>query len=160
MTPATIRLLQLNDVRLVGRLTRDPEVRYTAKGQAVARLDIAVNRRYKDGTGEWREEATFVPITVWREAAERCRERLKKGSPVYVEGRLKSTSWETKDGQKRSGLEVEAFRLQFLEKTGPSDAGDSDSDSVGEGAAAPASPASAALSSRASAPVSDDEIPF
>src|SRR5207237_10470000 len=81
MIPTTLRLLQLNDVRLVGRLTRDPEVRYTAKGQAVARLDIAVNRRFKDASGEWREEATFVPITVWREAAERCKERLKKGSP-------------------------------------------------------------------------------
>src|SRR5689334_19683120 len=110
----TLRLLQLNDVRLVGRLTRDPEVRYTAKGQAVARLDVAVNRRYKDGTVEWREEATFVPVTGWPEAAERCRERLKKGSPRYVEGRLRSTSWETKDGQKRSGVEVEAYRMQFL----------------------------------------------
>src|SRR5215831_14025827 len=113
----TLRLLQLNDVRLVGRLTRDPEVRYTPKGQAVARLDLAVNRRFKDSMGEWREEATFVPVTVWREAAERSRERLKKGSPIYVEGRLRSTSWETKEGQKRSGLEVEAYRLQFLAKT-------------------------------------------
>src|SRR5471032_615128 len=116
MIPTQLRLLQLNDVRLVGRLTRDPEVRYTAKGQAVARFDLAVNRRFKDGTGEWRDDVTFVPITVWREAAERCRERLKKGSPVYVEGRLRSTSWETKDGQKRSGMEVEAYRLQFLAK--------------------------------------------
>src|SRR6267142_4119023 len=116
MTPNTLRLLQLNDVRLVGRLTRDPEVRYTPRGQAVCRLDIAVNRRFKDSSGEWREEATFVPVTVWREAAERCRERLKKGSAVYVEGRLKSSTWETKDGQKRSGLDVEAYRLQFLTK--------------------------------------------
>jgi len=117
MIPTQLRLLQLNDVRLVGRLTRDPEVRYTAKGQAVARLDLAVNRRFKDGTGEWRDDTTFVPVTVWREAAERCRERLKKGSPIYVEGRLRSTNWETKDGQKRSGIEVEAYRLQFLAKT-------------------------------------------
>ena len=115
--PTQLRLLQLNDVRLVGRLTRDPEVRYTPKGQAVARLDMAVNRRFKDGTGEWRDDTTFVPVTVWREAAERCRERLKKGSPIYVEGRLRSTNWETKDGQKRSGMEVEAYRLQFLAKT-------------------------------------------
>src|SRR5471032_2693638 len=116
-TPTPLRLLQMNDVRLVGRLTRDPEVRYTAKGQAVARFDLAVNRRFKDGTGEWREDTTFVPVTVWREAAERCRERLKKGSPIYVEGRLRSTNWETKDGQKRSGMEVEAYRLQFLAKS-------------------------------------------
>jgi len=152
-----LRLLQLNDVRLVGRLTRDPEVRYTAKGQAVARLDIAVNRRFKDGTGEWREDTTFVPVTVWREAAERCRERLKKGSPVYVEGRLRSTSWETKDGQKRSGIEVEAYRLQFLAKTtgeesgGGQDAAEPESESPAEtapiGAGAPASGAA-------------DDIPF
>src|SRR5258708_24206620 len=116
MTPTQLRLLQMNDVRLVGRLTRDPEVRYTTKGQAVARLDLAVNRRFKDGTGEWRDDTTFVPVTVWREAAERCRERLKKGNPIYVEGRLRSTHWETKDGQKRSGIEVEAYLLQFLAK--------------------------------------------
>jgi len=151
MTPsaATIRLLQLNDVRLVGRLTRDPEVRYTAKGAAVARLDVAVNRRYKDTTGEWREEATFVPVTVWREMAERCRERLKKGSPLYVEGRLKSTSWETKDGQKRSGLEVDAFRIQFLAKTGNEEGGGDASEPVAVGEPAPAA-----------AGASDDEIPF
>src|SRR4051812_35666703 len=124
MTPNTLRLLQLNDVRLVGRLTRDPEVRYTPKGQAVCRLDIAVNRRFKDNSGEWREEATFVPVTVWREAAERCRERLKKGSAVYVEGRLKSSTWETKDGQKRSGLDVEAYRLQFLTKAATEEGSD------------------------------------
>src|SRR4029077_20362971 len=110
-------LLQLNDVRLVGRCTRDPEVRYTPKGQAVTRLDLAVNRRFKDSSGEWRAEATFVPVTVWREAAERCRERCKKGSAVYVEGRLRSSTWETKEGQKRSGIEVEAYRLQFLTKS-------------------------------------------
>ena len=156
MTPVQIRLLQLNDVRLVGRLTRDPEVRYTSKGVAVARLDIAVNRRYKDGSGEWREEATFVPITVWREAAERCRERLKKGSPIYVEGRLKSTSWETKDGQKRSGMEVEAFRLQFLAKTTGDEVSPSE---VGEGEAA-AEPAPVASESGPARAATNDEIPF
>src|SRR5260370_4140741 len=137
MTPTQLRLLQMNDVRLVGRLTRDPEVRYTTKGQAVARLDLAVNRRFKDGTGEWRDDTTFVPITVWREAAERCRERLKKGSPIYVEGRLRSTNWETKDGQKRSGIEVEAYRLQFLAKNTGEEA-PSGSEGEGETAGEPA----------------------
>ncbi len=150
-----LRLVQLNDVRLVGRLTRDPEVRYTPKGQAVARLDVAVNRRYKDGTGEWREEATFVPITVWREAAERCKERLKKGSPIYVEGRLRSTSWETKDGQKRSGLEVEAYRLQFLAKTGTAAGGEASEDSAETG-----SPVGAASTSAPAAVGDSDDIPF
>ncbi len=159
MTPNTLRLLQLNDVRLVGRLTRDPEVRYTPRGQAVCRLDIAVNRRFKDSSGEWREEATFVPVTVWREAAERCRERLKKGSAVYVEGRLKSSTWETKDGQKRSGLDVEAYRLQFLTKAAleegseNADAGEAEaSTGGGEPAAVVAEPKAASRG--------EDEIPF
>src|SRR5438094_5392784 len=159
MTPTQLRLLQMNDVRLVGRLTRDPEVRYTPKGQAVARLDMAVNRRFKDGAGEWREDTTFVPVTVWREAAERCRERLKKGSPVYVEGRLRSTSWETKDGQKRSGIEVEAYRLQFLAKmTGEESAsGEQEPEAAGEASA----PASVQEPVGASASVgSSDDIPF
>ena len=169
MTPTTsaptqLRLLQLNDVRLVGRLTRDPEVRYTPKGAAVARLDLAVNRRFKDGTGEWRDDTTFVPVTVWREAAERCRERLKKGSPIYVEGRLRSTNWETKDGQKRSGIEVEAYRLQFLakntgeESSGGSGSSDADNESHGEPAAMGAEPA--ASSSSGSGSSSNDDIPF
>jgi single-strand DNA-binding protein len=153
VTPG-LRLLQLNDIRLVGRLTRDPEVRYTPKGVAVAKIDIAVNRRFKDTLGEWREEATFVPVTVWREAAERCREKLKKGSPIYVEGRLRSTSWETKDGQKRSGLEVEAYRLQFLAKTG-----EEGGDSAG-GEAEPTASAAPMASASASSSGGDEEIPF
>jgi single-strand DNA-binding protein len=154
MTPG-LRLLQLNDIRLVGRLTRDPEVRYTPKGVAVAKIDIAVNRRFKDTLGEWREEATFVPVTVWREAAERCREKLKKGSPIYVEGRLRSTSWETKDGQKRSGLEVEAYRLQFLAKTG-----EEGGDSAGGEATEPAASAAPMAGASASSSGGDEEIQF
>src|SRR3989344_6079807 len=111
-----LRLHQINDVKLVGRLTRDPELRFTAKGQGICRFDIAVNRRYKDGTGEWKDDTSFVPITVWRDAAQRCADRLKKGSPVYVEGRLKSRNWESKEGQKRTSLEVNALRIQFLAK--------------------------------------------
>lgn len=158
MGPGSLRLLQLNDVRLVGRVTRDPEVRYTAKGQAVCRLDLAINRRYKDNSGEWREEASFVPVTVWRDAAERCRERLKKGHAVYVEGRLRSSSWETKDGQKRTGLEVEAYRLQFLTKTeegaeSSSETGDVESGSEREPAGVAPEPAG---SSRGS----ENDIPF
>ena len=112
-----LRLLQLNDVRLVGRLTRDPEMRFTSSGTPMCRFDLAVNRRYKDSkSGEWKDDTSFIPVVVWREAAQRCGDRLKKGSPVYAEGRLKSRSWETKEGQKRSGLEVEARAVQFLEK--------------------------------------------
>jgi single-strand DNA-binding protein len=114
---APLRLLQLNDVRLVGRLTRDPELKFTTSGTAVCRFDLAVNRSFKDPkTGEWKDDPAYVPVVVWREAAQRCGDRLKKGSPAYVEGRLKSRTWETKDGQKRFVLEVDARGVQFLEK--------------------------------------------
>lgn len=117
MSSTILRLHELNDVRLVGRLTRDPELRFTGKGQAVCRLDLAINKRYKDATGEWKDDTSFIPVVVWREAAQRCSERLKKGSPVYVEGRLRSRNWETKEGQKRTSIEVDSRRIQFLEKS-------------------------------------------
>ena len=114
-----VRLPELNLVHLVGRLTRDPELRFTQKGSAMCRFDIAVNRRFKDNaSGEWKDDTTFVPVVVWREIAERCKERLTKGSPVQVEGRLKGREFEDKTGQKRKVLEVEARRVQFLASAG------------------------------------------
>ena len=88
---ANIRLASLNDVKMIGRLTRDPELRYTTGGIPVCHFRIAVGRKYKDrNSSEWKEEVAFVPCSVWRETAERCGQRLKKGSPVFVEGRLRS----------------------------------------------------------------------
>jgi single-strand DNA-binding protein len=114
-----IRLHSLNDVKLVGRLTKDPELRFTTQGTPVCRFRLAVGRRYKDRTSnDWKEDVAFIPCTVWRDAAERCGQRLKKGSPVFVEGRLRSRDWQTKEGQKRSDLEVEIARIQFLESMG------------------------------------------
>ncbi|HOX21902.1 MAG TPA: single-stranded DNA-binding protein [Elusimicrobiales bacterium] len=110
----TIRLPEQNQVLLVGRLTRDPEVRYTQKGQAVARFDIAVNRRWKDPTGEWKEDTTFVTVVAWGPMAERCKDKLKKGLPVHVEGRLSMDEYTDKTGQKRRTLQVVARRIQFL----------------------------------------------
>jgi single-strand DNA-binding protein len=145
----------LNDVRLVGRLTRDPELRFTAKGQAVCRFDLAVNRRYKDPGGEWKDDTSFIPVVVWRDMAQRSSERLKKGSPVYVEGRLKSRSWETKEGQKRTTLEVDTRRIQFLAKTeGEPDASDESHDADREPV-----PAQAASAAEAESPA-EEEIPF
>jgi single-strand DNA-binding protein len=101
---------------MVGRLTRDPELRRTNTGKAVCSFDIAISRRTKDlATGEWKDaDPTFVPVIVWEVQAERCAEKLKKGLPVCVEGRLKTNSWTGADGQKRSRLEVVATRVQFL----------------------------------------------
>ncbi len=111
-----LRIPEQNKVLLVGRLTRDPELRYTPKGQPICHFDLAVNRRYKKADGEWQDETAFVPVVVWREMAERCAERLKKASPVSVEGRLTTRKWVTKEGENRSVLEVTAQRIQFLNK--------------------------------------------
>ncbi len=115
-----VRLPEQNQVLLTGNLTKDPEVRYTNAGTAMCRFRVAVNRRYKDPkTSEWKDDTSFINVVVWREAAEQCGKRLKKGSPIHVEGRLKSYEYEDKNapGQKRSGVEVEARRVQILEKT-------------------------------------------
>ena len=104
----------LNRVFLMGNLTRDPELRYIPSGTAVASFDIAVNRAYNTQSGEKKEETSFVKIVVWARRAEVCAEYLTKGSPVFVEGRLRSRSWETKDGQKRSTIEIIANNVQFM----------------------------------------------
>jgi len=147
-----LRLPEQNSVTLVGRLTRDPEVRYTTKGQAACRFDLAVNRRYKDATGTWQDDTSFIPVIVWGEAAARCGERLKKGLPVHVEGRLQSRAWETKEGQKRTSIEVVARRVQFLSKAAtPSAADESDVET-------PETPSSSSGSSTHG--TDDEEIPF
>jgi single-strand DNA-binding protein len=120
---ADIRLPEQNTVLLTGRLTRDPELKYTASGTAMCRFGLAVNRRYKDSkSGEWKDDTTFVNCVIWREAGERVGKVVKKGSPVHVEGRLRSYEYQDKDGNKRSGIEVEARRVQILEKASSADA--------------------------------------
>ena len=104
----------LNRVFLIGNLTRDPELRYLPTGQAVTTFTIAVNRVYTSGTGEKKEETSFVRVVVWARRAEVCNEYLRKGSPVFVEGRLQSRTWEAQDGTKRSSIEVVANNVQFL----------------------------------------------
>ena len=114
---AELRLPEQNTVLLTGRLTRDPELKYTASGTAMCRFGLAVNRRYKDPkSGEWKDDATFVNVVTWREAGERVGKAVKKGTPVHVEGRLRSYDFQDKEGNKRSGIEVEARRVQILEK--------------------------------------------
>ena len=110
-----IRVPELNQVLIAGRLTRDPELRFTQKGQGISFFSVAVNRRYKDAaTGEWKDDTTFVSVTVWGPAAERCKEKLKKGSPVVIEGRLTASEYTDKSGQKRKEMKVTARRVQML----------------------------------------------
>src|SRR5213592_2877370 len=112
-------MASFNKVILLGNLTRDPEVRYTPKGSAVCDLGIAVNRVYTTDSGEKREEATFVDVTFWGRTAEVAGEYLKKGRPVFIEGRLQLDSWEDKQsGQKRSKLRVVAEGMQLIGSRG------------------------------------------
>ena len=115
---ADLKFPNLNFVLLSGRLVQDPELRYTPSGRPVTRMRIASDRRFKDQSGEWQTETLFVDVIAWRDLAERCADKLRKGSPVIVEGYLRSRSWETESGQRRSVIEVVGRRIQFLEKFG------------------------------------------
>jgi single-strand DNA-binding protein len=107
-------MANLNKVLLIGNLTKDPELRYTPGGTAVANLRMATNRTYKDKAGEMKQEACFLTVVAWDKQAEVCNQYLHKGSPLFVEGRLQSRTWDGPDGKKRSVIEVRAERIQFL----------------------------------------------
>ena len=108
-------MANLNKVMLLGNLTRDPELRHTPKGSAVADLGVAVNRKIQDGNGGWKDETTFVDVTVWGSSAENAHKYLTKGRGVFIEGRLQMDTWDDKaTGQKRSKLKVVADNVQFL----------------------------------------------
>lgn len=108
-------MASFNKVILLGNLTRDPELRYTPKGQAVARLGLAVNRSYKTDTGETKEEVTFIDVDAWGKQAELIGQYLRKGSPLFMEGRLKLDQWDDKNtGQKVSKLRVVMENFQFI----------------------------------------------
>ena len=106
-------MVSLNRVLLIGNLTKDPELRYTPSGTPVASLRMAVNSSFKNQAGERKEETCFVTVVVWSKQAEICNQYLKKGRPVFIEGRLIYRSWEA-EGKTRSTMEVRADRVQFL----------------------------------------------
>ena len=114
----------LNNVVLIGNLTRDPELRYTPSGLPVATLRLAVNRNFTNQQGEI--ETDYFNVVVWRNQAEKCAEYLSKGRQVAINGRLQSRSWEANDGQKRSVVEVVADRVVFLGRRDRQEGGVSD----------------------------------
>lgn len=123
---SNLRLGYLNTVMLTGRLVADPELRYTGKGAPVCDFRLACSRRYKNKeSGEAQEETLFINIVAWRRQAELVNDYLKKGSAILVEGRLRSRQWETPQGEKRSAIEVVAYRIQFLDALQTQPAGDS-----------------------------------
>ena len=156
----------LNKVMLIGNLTRDPELRYIPSGQGVTTFTVAVNRNYTSQAGEKKEEVSFIRVVVWGRRAEVCNEYLKKGSPVFVEGRLQSRSWEANDGTKRSTIEVVALSVQFLGRTQKSEAGlspdsaDEDTGILDEPREATGAPSKGPISVSANELQPDDEIPF
>lgn len=155
----------LNKVLLIGNLTRDPEKRYLPSGQPVTTFTVAVNRTYVAQSGEKKEEVSFIRVVVWAKRAEVCSEYLSKGSPVFVEGRLQSRSWDGPDGTKRSTIEVVAQNVQFLSRgRGQSEeipvqsVDDADS-MISEEAPGP-SPAKKSVSISEAELNPDEEIPF
>src|SRR5579864_4438798 len=147
-------MASFNKVILLGNLTRDPEVRYTPKGSAVCDLGIAVNRSYTLDSGEKREETTFVDVVLWSRLAEIAGEYLKKGRPVFIEGRLQLDTWDDKQsGQKRSKLRVIGETMQLLGRP-PGTGGGSEGSESRPGKTTP--PPKAAETAEAD----DDEIPF
>ena len=107
--------MSLNKAMIIGNLGRDPEMRYTAGGQAVTQFTVAVNRNYKDTNGEWKEETEWFRVVAWAALAERTAEYLRKGRKVYVEGRLQTRSWEGQDGQKHYTTELIANTVTALD---------------------------------------------
>lgn len=137
----------LNSVSMAGRLTNDPELR-TVGESAVAKFGLAVNRTWKNKSGEKQEEATFLDIEAWGKTGELVAQYLKKGSPCYLEGRLKMDKWQTKTGEARQSLKVVADSVQFL-GTKPAD-----------GERAEPAMAAAGAASKPAAVVDTDEPPF
>lgn len=110
------RIPNINSVLITGRATADSILSYTESGSAYLKFRIASNRNYRDKSGEWKEETTFAGVTLWGTQAERLSERIKKGTPVLVEGRLSSYTREA-EGFKRTEVSINAFRVQVLLKS-------------------------------------------
>ncbi|MEI6249012.1 MAG: single-stranded DNA-binding protein [bacterium] len=152
----------LNQVTLMGNLTRDPELRQTPNGQNVTSLSLALNRSYKDQSGEWQEVTDYVDIVAWGPLAERVSQYLNKGSRCLVQGRLQSRSWE-QEGQKRSKVEVLANDVTFLDSKGSSSSNGGDV-VYDEPQSKPSSKKSAkqdeVIEDIGDEPINLDEIPF
>ena len=115
---AELKMPEINYVIVAGNLTKDPIFRETTNKTPVVNFSLASNRRFKDSTNQWQEDVCYVGIVAWNKLAESCKERLKKGSAVLVDGELQSRTWKTDDGHNRSIVEIKARRIQFLNKRG------------------------------------------
>jgi len=160
--------MSVNKVILVGRLGRDPETRYTGGGQAVANFTMATDESYKDKNGERQKRTEWHRITAWGKLAEICQQYLKKGTMVYIEGRIQSREWQDKEGQKRTSYDIVANTMKMLSSRADSAAAGGGASRSGgddmESHAAPADDSYGGGSGGGHAPsgpeISDEDIPF
>jgi single-strand DNA-binding protein len=151
-------MASFNKVILMGNLTRDPELRYTPKGTAIAKVGLAVNRVWTNEAGEKKEEVTFVDVEVWGRTAENVGQYMRKGRPILIEGRLKLDQWDDKQtGQKKSRLGVVAETVQFLGSAPGAAEGGAP---AAPRAARPAASAPASEPVEGDAPPESDDVPF
>jgi len=161
--------MSVNKVILVGRLGRDPETRYTGSGQAVANFSVATDESYKDRNGERQKRTEWHRITAWGKLAEICQQYLKKGTMVYIEGRIQSREWQDKEGQKRTSFDIVANTMKMLSSRGDAAAA-AGAGGMGGGASrggddfdqsAPAEESFGGGGGHAGGPeISDEDIPF
>lgn len=146
--------MSFNKITIVGNLGRDPELRYTPQGNAVCNFSMATNEKRRDKSGELQDITTWFRVTLWGRQAENASKYLQKGSPVYIEGRLRVDEWTDRDGKNRYTLEVNANEMQFLSGGRSDDYSSSDESDYGSQASSQAAAASG------SGDPSDDDIPF
>lgn len=113
---ADLRMPEINYAVVAGNLTRDPIYKKTNNHSPVINFSIASNRKYKDGANVWQEDVCYINIVAWNKLADSCKEKLKKGSAILVDGELQSRVWKSEDGHTRSVVEIKARRIQFLNK--------------------------------------------
>jgi single-strand DNA-binding protein len=153
----------LNQVFLMGNLTRDPELRQTPNGQSVCSFSLALNRSYKDASGEWQEATDYIDIVAWGPLAERVSQYLSKGRRCLVQGRMQSRSWE-QEGQKRSKVEVLANDVTFLDSRGGGDEGQASAAQTSDREVSAAKPSKkkddVVIEDIGDEPINLDDIPF
>jgi len=152
-----------NKVLLMGRLTRDPEVKYSANGTAITNIGLAVNRNWRNQDGQMQEEVTFVDVTAFGKRGEAVGQYLKKGRPIFVEGHLRLDQWDDKQtGQKRSKLAIIMDAFEFIDSRGEGEGGGGNFSGGGGGGAAPSSGGSRSGSAQGGGGsfAEDDDVPF
>jgi single-strand DNA-binding protein len=113
-----LKMPDINNILIAGNLTCDPSFRKTTNGTPVANFFIASNRKFKDNSGQWRENVCYVGVVAWYKLAESCYENLKRGSAIIVDGELQSRNWRNNDGTSHNVVEIKARRIQFLNRKG------------------------------------------